>query len=89
MFVGAGNANGTPHGRVGCCTAQENHRASQGCSRIVEYGPQVPGLRRSVTSDNRDILACTIETSSELLCSVANDNADIPAYTSWHTEGNI
>ena len=61
MFVGAGNAVGTPHGRVGGCIAQEKHRALQGCSRIVEYGPQVPGLTRSVTRDKRDIMACTIE----------------------------
>ena len=82
-----------PRGRAGACTAQEKHRASQGCSCIAEYCPQAPGLTRSVASDNPDILACTIgilgETSSELLCSVANDNADILACTFWHTEGNV
>ena len=72
------------HGREGARAAQEKHRASQGCSRIVEYGPQVPGLTRSVTSDNRDNLARTIETSSE--CSV---QSQITTLTSWHTRPGI
>ena len=81
MFVGAGNAIGTPHGRVGGCTAQEKHLASEGCSRIVVYGPQVPGLTRSVTSHNRDILACTIET--------ALFSRKMTMLTSWHTRSGI